>query len=532
MPTRVISTSIKLDGEAEFKKQLSSVNGELRNLKSDMQLVTAEFEGQANTLEALTAKDRILRSEMEAQAKKVQTLTEALEASTKAYGEGDDRVNRYHQSLNRAKAELIKMERELQDNNRYLDEAKRNSDGAAHSIDGFGKEVKETAGDLDTMGGGLGGFVEKVGTLKTAIAGGAIVGGALAVKDAVMDIVESTEEYRKIMGMLETSSQNAGYNAEQTSEAYERLYGVLGDTQTAATTVANLQAIGLSQEDLISMIDATTGAWSTYGDSIPIDQLAESINLASQQSEISGALADAIEWAGGNTEEFAKKLEEANTAEERGRIILQELKTQGLDVAGQGWRDANEDIVKMNEAQADWEEATGRLGEALAPAATALVSFGADAVEYVTGLIIGASEAIEDFIGWFQEMSQKVDAVDEWSGAPTWGYDGSHAGGLSYVPYDGYIAQLHKGETVLTANEAANLRALMADPSRLQQGVSVSDLQTVVASAVNAVAMNQQAGGKISAEIYMIVNGKKFYQETIEDLRFVEKSIPEARDDV
>lgn len=32
--------------------------------------------------------------------------------------------------------------------------------------------------------------------------------------------------------------------------------------------------------------------------------------------------------------------------------------------------------------------------------------------------------------------------------------DGSHRSGLDYVPYDGYIAELHKGERVLTASEA------------------------------------------------------------------------------
>lgn len=32
--------------------------------------------------------------------------------------------------------------------------------------------------------------------------------------------------------------------------------------------------------------------------------------------------------------------------------------------------------------------------------------------------------------------------------------NGSHAGGLEYVPFDGYIAELHKGERVLTADEA------------------------------------------------------------------------------
>ena len=33
---------------------------------------------------------------------------------------------------------------------------------------------------------------------------------------------------------------------------------------------------------------------------------------------------------------------------------------------------------------------------------------------------------------------------------------GSHKNGLDYVPYDGYVAKLHKGEAVLTAEENAN----------------------------------------------------------------------------
>ena len=35
--------------------------------------------------------------------------------------------------------------------------------------------------------------------------------------------------------------------------------------------------------------------------------------------------------------------------------------------------------------------------------------------------------------------------------------DGSHANGLDYVPFDGYIAELHRGERVLTAKENASI---------------------------------------------------------------------------
>ena len=33
------------------------------------------------------------------------------------------------------------------------------------------------------------------------------------------------------------------------------------------------------------------------------------------------------------------------------------------------------------------------------------------------------------------------------------------ASGLDYVPFDGYVAQLHKGETILTADQAKKWRS-------------------------------------------------------------------------
>lgn len=562
MATRVISTSIKLDGEAEFKKQLSSANGELRNLKSEMTLVTAQFDGQANSMEALTAKQDILTREIEQQTEKVSALESALQDATAAYGDSDKRTDQYRQSLNKAKAELIDMERELQDNTRYLDEARSNFNKTADSIDEFGNAVKDASGGSGS--GGLSGLIGSLGELKNVLVGGAVVGGAKELADAIFDITDSTKEYRSIMGSLEVSSAQLGYSTDQTAEAYNRLYGVLGDTQTAATTVANLQAIELSQEDLMTMIDAVTGAWNQYGDSIPIDGLAESINETIRAGEVTGTFADVLNWGSDELETFGVKLKEdteanaewnqavqdATTSEdyfnlalqecgtkaERTQLMLNYLAENGLAEAGQAWRDVNADIVAANEAQSDWDAAVAELGEFLSPAADALRSFGADSVEWVTEKIKGAVEWVQKLVSWFKDFNQTLNdqgAARTQAGIDAMNarIDGSHAGGLRTVPYDGYVAELHKNESVLTADEASVWRTLTSSPARQQSGVTAEELQKVTSAAVNAMCAIQQSGAGGDLRIEFVVNGQKFSEAILPDFRNVSRSNPEVVND-
>lgn len=409
MPTRVITTRLAVEGETEFKRSLSEANSNLKVMRSEMSLVDAEFKGQANSMDALTAKNKILRREQEQQAEKVKALERAVKDAADAYGENDKRTDNYRQQLNRAKKELIDMNDALDENEKYLDEARKSADKCASSIDEFGREVKDAG---DNLGDG-GGLLSQLGDLKGLLAGGAIVAGAKAVGDAIIGIVEDTEEYRKIMGTLEISSQQAGYTADETAEAYKRLYGVLGDTQTAATTVANLQAIGLSQSDLITLIDAATGAWATYGDSIPIDGLAEAINETIQTGKVTGTFADVLNWAGESEDDFNEKLAAANGTAERAQIVLDQLSSQNLPDAGQAWRDANEDVIKYNESQQNLDDAMAKLGERLAPVAAGIKNTFAGAVNIAIDTVEGWIEALQGAVTWLGNVADKIPVIKE-----------------------------------------------------------------------------------------------------------------------
>lgn len=79
-------------------------------------------------------------------------------------------------------------------------------------------------------------------------------------------------------------------------------------------------------------------------------------------------------------------------------------------------------------------------------------------IDLLTGWWDGLKKIWKDIQDWFSGVLDTVKnflkGITDGMNSARSAAQGSHAGGLSYVPYDGYIAQLHEGERVLTRNEA------------------------------------------------------------------------------
>ncbi|MEG1256902.1 phage tail tape measure protein [Clostridium sp.] len=75
-------------------------------------------------------------------------------------------------------------------------------------------------------------------------------------------------------------------------------------------------------------------------------------------------------------------------------------------------------------------------------------------VNIQTGKIKTAYDKLSEGLGsFFSGLAEKMRNAREDAASTKQGLNGNHYNGLSYVPFDGYVARLHKGERVLTAEE-------------------------------------------------------------------------------
>lgn len=199
-----LKASVRLDGGAQFKKDIQDVNSNLKQLDAESKKVTEEFRGQANSVDALRAKQENLTQTLEQAERKVQLydsrikslekqqkriadstedyrdqLKEAQEALSKmdkgtdayakqekavdalarkvALGEQNQaratsEINKYRLEQTKAETAVAKLNREVDDNARYLSEAEHSADKCATSIDEYGRQAKQATDESRGLG--------------------------------------------------------------------------------------------------------------------------------------------------------------------------------------------------------------------------------------------------------------------------------------------------------------------------------------------------------------------------------------------
>lgn len=271
MATSTINTKVKMDGEREYRAALAQINAGLKNLGAEMRSVEQDFTDNADSIEALSAKNDVLSRQIDTQKEKVETLREVLQKAGESYGEADKRTIDWKTTLIDAETKLKQMQASLEENNDALEKAGANGtkfqqamekikDSVAKAKEegtgakGIFANLKESFADGKSeavgLGDALGGAADKLGiqlpegaskalnSLNGISAGtAAVVGGFAAVAAAIVKtekaLIDMTKEaaegakeietFASITGQSEQQVQQMQYASEKLGVSYDRV---------------------------------------------------------------------------------------------------------------------------------------------------------------------------------------------------------------------------------------------------------------------------------------------------------------------
>lgn len=326
MATRTISTKLAVEGESEYKQQIASCNTELRTLKSSLALVESEFKGNANSMEALTAKGDALAAMHEAQTKKVETLKAALENCQKAQETYSERVSaarsnierceqaleglkgstgdttkeqealtkeldkwnaeleeaqagqaaagrgvqEWQRQLNNANVELNGLNEAIDKNDQYLAEAEESADGCAKSIDEFGNEVKDSKDGITQLAAALAaaGIAKTVKEIAAALmeCSEAAAGFETAMAKVSTLADTSVVPLETLKAQFITLSSETGVAVESLAEAAYQALSAGVDTANVVDFVATATKLSVAGfTESATAVDVMTTALNAYG---------------------------------------------------------------------------------------------------------------------------------------------------------------------------------------------------------------------------------------------------------------------------
>lgn len=272
------------------------------------------------------------------------------------------------------------------------------------------KSLKKTDKNAEGFGSKLLSVGKKAGKFALGVAGAAAAAGT-----AIVALTESTREYRTEQGKLQTAFEVQNFTAKEARKTYTALNGVLGDSGQAVEAANHLAQLCDNEKDLTKWTDIATGVYATFGDSLPIEGLTEAANETAKTGALTGGLADALNWAGVNEEDFQKKLDECNSEQERAALITETM--NGLySEAADKYKELNADVIAANEAQDRMNNAMAGIGGAMEPFVTKGKELIAEVLERLTPALewLGTtalpwvSNAVSVVVQWFTDLLGKL----------------------------------------------------------------------------------------------------------------------------
>lgn len=246
-------SSIKLDGESEYQRALKQINQSLREVGSEMKVVSSSFDKNDKSTQAMAQKSEVLNKALEQQKNKLGVLTQKYNEMNATYGKNSQAQKELTAELTKEKAKLDeigstlgKTSKEYQDQQKVVEglenkqvqynnavskaktemnQAQAEVNKTTRELDNLGKETQEVSKEVKSAGDGFTvfkGILANLGTqaINSAINGLKSMGSALV--NVGKQAVGSYAEYEQLAGGVETLFKDSAPIVQQyANEAYK-----------------------------------------------------------------------------------------------------------------------------------------------------------------------------------------------------------------------------------------------------------------------------------------------------------------------
>lgn len=405
---------IKFGGDTtELQSALKKVQQASRDTQSDLRDINKALRFDPGNTELLEQKVKALNSAYGETKQKLDAYKQALaqlESKKQSGAQLTAQEERQYDSLKRA---IMQCERQLDSYGSELADTAREADASRTALYKVGQTIEDNADKLSNAGS------------KISSAGTALSGGIIGAAGALTGLASSQEEAIQQSGQLETAWVSAGGTAEQASSAYASFYRILGDSSSATEASQNLARLTTNEQELQQWTDIAAGAYATFGDALPLQNLAEAAQETAHTGTVTGGLADALNWSTASAEQWSAALSGHSSAQaafnqavaegqtkedafnaalaacgseqERSQLITETLTGLYAD-AGRQYQETNKDLLASRDAQNEMNQSMQELGEAAMPVKTAVTEIG-------TSLLNTLAPALETVTGWYKSLS-------------------------------------------------------------------------------------------------------------------------------
>ena len=405
---------IKFGGDTtELQSALKKVQQASRDTQSDLRDINKALRFDPGNTELLEQKVKALNSAYDETKQKLDAYKQALaqlESKKQSGAQLTAQEERQYDSLKRA---IMQCERQLDSYGTELADTARQAEGSKTALGKLGQTIEDNADKISSAGS------------KVSSAGTALSGGIIGAAGALTGLASSQEEAIQQSGQLETAWVSAGGTAEQASSTYAMFYRILGQSDTATEASQNLARLTTNQQELQQWTDIAAGAYATFGDALPLENLAEAAQETAHTGTVTGGLADALNWSTASAEQWSAALSGHSSAQaafnqavaegqtkedafnaalaacgseqERSQLITETLTGLYAD-AGRQYQETNKDLLASRDAQNEMNAAMQELGEAAMPVQTAVTEIG-------TSLLNTLAPALETVTGWYKSLT-------------------------------------------------------------------------------------------------------------------------------